>query len=52
MKNICGGQADLLFVPEQHNISIFDAITGKPIFTRIRTLKNQCYILFYSLLEN
>jgi len=28
MKNICGGQADLLFVPEQHNISIFDAITG------------------------
>ena len=28
MKNICGGQADLLFVPEQHNISMFDAVSG------------------------
>ena len=37
MKNITGGQVDLLFVPELHNISVFHTTTGKWIFLKLYT---------------
>lgn len=38
MKNITGGQVDLLFVPELHNISVFHTSTGKRIFLKIKDI--------------